>query len=410
MTKRIDRYLFGLIIVPLFGTLVVAAMLLVLDRMLRLFDFVINEGGPVSVVWRMLGNLLPEYLSLGIPIGVMLGILLAFRRLAMSSELDTLLAVGVSYKRLLRVPFLFACVFAVVNFGIVGWLQPVTRYAYENLRFELRSGALGASIKVGEFADLGGGLTLRVEESRNQGADLRGLFVRAAGAAKDGRDGQIVAATAARGTFLATDDPEFILLRLQDGTLVHSPSADATPRVLGFAQHDLPIRLPEMATFRKRGEGNLEATLPELLRTMVTATDATEQRSASASFNRRIVQCVIMFLLPFLAVPMAVPPKRSTSALGVFLSIIALVTFHKLTEYGERMGTLGRIDPVLAQWVPFALFLGLALWLFRVLERPGGQPIGALDRWFGKITGFVSGLAGKLVRRQKWSDDVLSAG
>ena len=99
MTKRIDRYLFGLIIVPLFGTLVVAAMLLVLDRMLRLFDFVINEGGPVSVVWRMLGNLLPEYLSLGIPIGVMLGILLAFRRLAMSSELDTLLAVGVSQDR-----------------------------------------------------------------------------------------------------------------------------------------------------------------------------------------------------------------------------------------------------------------------------------------------------------------------
>jgi lipopolysaccharide export system permease protein len=225
-----------------------------------------------------------------------------------------------------------------------------------------------------------------------------------------GKDGQIVAATAARGTFLATDDPEYILLRLSDGTLVHSPKPGATPRVLAFAQHDLPIRLPEMATFRKRGEGNLEATLPELLHTMVTATDATEQRSASASFNRRIVQCVIMFLLPFLALPMAVPPKRSTSALGVFLSIIALVTFHKFTEYGERMGTLGRIDPVLAQWVPFALFLGVALWLFRVLERPGGQPIGALDRWFGKITGFLSGLAGKLVRRQNWADDVLSAG
>ena len=410
MTKRIDRYVFSLILVPLVGTLVVAAMLLVLDRMLRLFDFVINEGGPVSVVWRMLGNLLPEYLSLGIPIGVMLGILLAFRRLAMSSELDTLLAVGVSYKRLLRVPFMFAMVFAVANFFIVGWLQPVTRYAYENLRFELRSCALGASIKVGEFANLGGGMTLRVEESRNQGADLRGLFVRVATKDSGGKDGQVIAATAARGTFLATDDPEYILLRLREGTLVHSPRADATPRVLGFAQHDLPIRLPDMATFRKRGEGNLEATLPELLRTMLTATDKQEQRSASASFNRRIVQCVIMFVLPFLAMAMAVPPKRSTSALGVFLSIIALVTFHKFTEYGERMGTLGRVDPVLAQWVPYALFLGMALWLFRVLERPGGQPIGALDRWFGKITGFLSGLAGKLVRRQKWSDDVLSAG
>jgi lipopolysaccharide export system permease protein len=139
---RFDRYLARLIIVPLVSSLVIAAMLLLLDRMLRLFDFVMNEGGPVDVVWRMLGNLLPEYLSLGIPIGVMMGVLLAFRTLALSSELDALRAVGISYWRLLRVPFLFAGVFAIINFGIVGFLQPVSRYAYENLRYELRSGAL----------------------------------------------------------------------------------------------------------------------------------------------------------------------------------------------------------------------------------------------------------------------------
>ena len=74
----IDRYLARKIAVPLLGTLILAAMLLVLDKMLRLFDFVVTAGGPVSVVWRMLANLLPEYFSLGIPIGLMLGILLAF--------------------------------------------------------------------------------------------------------------------------------------------------------------------------------------------------------------------------------------------------------------------------------------------------------------------------------------------
>ncbi|MBC7521145.1 MAG: hypothetical protein H7268_08645, partial [Sandarakinorhabdus sp.] len=49
---RFDRYLARLIVVPLVSSLVTAAMLLLLDRMLRLFDFVMNEGGPVSVVWR----------------------------------------------------------------------------------------------------------------------------------------------------------------------------------------------------------------------------------------------------------------------------------------------------------------------------------------------------------------------
>jgi hypothetical protein len=61
--QLVDRYLARNIAVPLVGTLVLAAMLLVLDKMLRLFDFVINAGGPVSVVWRMLANLLPEYFS-----------------------------------------------------------------------------------------------------------------------------------------------------------------------------------------------------------------------------------------------------------------------------------------------------------------------------------------------------------
>ena len=375
--------------------------------MLRLFDFVMNEGGPVSVVWRMLGNLLPEYLSLGIPIGVMMGILLAFRKLATTSELDALRAVGISYNRLLAAPFLFATVFAVINFGIVGFLQPVSRYAYENLRFELRSGALGASIRVGEFAALGKRMTLRVEESKNQGADLHGLFVRAAG-----KDGQVLAVTAARGTFLSTDDPDVILLRLKNGTLVHSPAGGGVPRVLSFEQHDLPVNLPAMTNFRKRGEGNLERTLPELGRSVFDpkATPAA-RRDAGATFNRRLVQCLVMFVLPFLSVALGVPPKRSTSALGVFVAIIMLVTFHKLTEYGERMASLGRVDPVLAQWVPFLGFIALSLWLYRVIAYvPGGQPIGALDRWSGKFGALLSGLAARLVRRQNWRDDALSAG
>jgi len=404
---RFDRYLAKLIIVPLVSSLVIAAMLLVLDRMLRLFDFVMNEGGPVDVVWRMLGNLLPEYLALGIPIGVLMGILMAFRSLATSSELDALRAVGISYGRLLRVPLLFACVFAVINFGIVGFMQPVSRYAYENLRYELRSGALGASIKVGEFANLGKGMTLRVEQSLDGGADLRGLFVRA-----DGKEGQSLAVTATRGTFLSTDDPDVILLRLSDGTLIHSPGGGQVPRVLSFEQHDLPVTLPAMTSFRKRGEGNMERTLPELGATILDKSATPEaQRDASATFHRRLVQCLVMFILPFLGLALGVPPKRSTSALGVFVSLIALITFHKLTEYGERMGSLGRVDPVLAQWVPFLGFIALSLWLYRTQAFvPGGQPLGLLERWFSKLTGAFSSLAARLLRRNTWRDDALSAG
>src|SRR5579884_1819112 len=118
----IDRYLAKSIAVPLFGSLILAAMLLLLDKMLRLFQYVVDAGGPVSVVWKMLANLLPEYLSLGIPIGLMLGILLAFRKLALSSELDALRGIGVGYGRLLRIPFMYAVPLMILNLFIVGYL------------------------------------------------------------------------------------------------------------------------------------------------------------------------------------------------------------------------------------------------------------------------------------------------
>src|SRR5215211_1942042 len=184
------------IAVPLVGTLILAAMLLVLDKMLRLFQYVVDAGGPVSVVWRMLANLLPEYFSLGIPIGLLLGILLAFRKLALSSELDALRGIGIGYGRLLRVPFAYAVPLAIINLGIVGYLEPYTHYRYEGLRFELKSGALGAAIKVGEFNNLGRKLTLRIDRSEREGTQLHGIFV------STEEKGTRIAATAEHGRFL----------------------------------------------------------------------------------------------------------------------------------------------------------------------------------------------------------------
>lgn len=364
------------------GTLILSAMLLVLEKMLRLFDFVASEGGPVSVVWRMLANLIPEYLSLGIPIGLMLGILLAFRRLATSSELDVLRGVGMSYGRLMRVPYAFALTLALVNLAIVGFVQPYARYAYEGLRFELRSGALGASIKVGEFTNLGERMTLRIEESSNEGRNLSGIFIRGQNA-----DGQRVSATAAQGQFLATDDPDTIILRLTRGTLVHESPGFATPRVLSFDRHDLPIPLPKIAAFRTRGSADRERTIPELLRVGNDGAEALSTRLESrANFHFRLVEVVAMLLIPLMAIALAIPPKRSTSSLGVFLSIVILVTQHKINEYAEALGARGVVDPFLALWVPFLLFAALAVWMYYMVAHvPGGQPIGALERFAGKI-------------------------
>ena len=380
----IDRYIFRLVVFPMLGVFALAASLLLLDKMLRLFDFVAVEGGPIGVVFKMLGALIPEYASLAIPLGLLLGILLAFRKLATSSELDVMRAVGLGYNRLLRVPYMITFVLMAVNIALVFFIQPLSRYYYEQMEYELRSGALGASIKVGEFTTLADRMALRIEESEDDGRRLVGIFARVANT-----KGQVLSISAREGAFLATsDDPDTIILRLTDGTIVQDTSGEnTTPRVLSFTRHDLPIDLPTIEEFRARGDAEREYILPELLRIGWSDDQPEAKRDASqASFNFRAVEVVMMLMMPLLAVALAIPPKRSTSALGVFVSIIMVVSYHKVNQYGEDVAALGRVDPILALWGPFVIFAGLILWMYyRVAYVPGGQAIGALETAFDKL-------------------------
>ncbi|GGY94466.1 LPS export ABC transporter permease LptF [Novosphingobium colocasiae] len=380
--SAIDRYIFRLVLMPMVGIFLLAASLLILDKMLRLFDFVAAEGGPVGVVFRLLANMLPEYASLAIPLGLMLGILLAFRKLATSSELDVMRAVGLSYTRLLRVPLILTVVMAGANLAIVGYLQPLSRYYYEELNYELKSGALGASIKVGEFTTLKDRIALRIDESQDDGRKLIGIFARVAD-----KKGQVLSISARQGQFLALQgQPDTIIFRLIDGQIIQDEPGKVS-RVLTFSRHDMPIDLPEVEKFRQRGGKDREYLLPELLRlSWNDALPKAERVSSLANFNYRMVEVIMMLMLPFLAVALAIPPKRSTSALGVFVSIVMVVAYHKVNEYAQDVATLGRVDPWIALWGPFVIFGILIAWMYyRVAYVPGGQAIGWLETASGRL-------------------------
>ena len=225
-------------------------------------------------------------------------------------------------------------------------------------------------------------MTVRIEESRDNGNQLSGLFVYA-----ESKSGQSIAVTAEEGQFLRTDDPDTILLRLEKGTLVHDAPSYKTPRVLSFTSHDVPIPLPRIENFRARGGKDREYVINELMRIGGDGTKPVLERDkAWSNFHFRLVEVAMMLLLPFLAVALAVPPKRSTSALGVFLAIVMVVTYHKINEYAEGVGGMGIVDPFIALWAPFLLFAALILWMYHIIAHvPGGQPIGALEVFAAKV-------------------------
>ncbi|MEP7129782.1 MAG: LptF/LptG family permease, partial [Sphingomicrobium sp.] len=321
----------------------------------------------------------------------MLGILLAFRKLALSSELDSMRGIGIGYGRLLRIPYAYAIPLALTNLFIVGYLEPYTHYRYEGLRFDLKSGALGASIKVGEFNQLGNHLTVRIDRSENKGTQLHGIFIQ-----MDDPGGMSVAATAEQGRFLSTDDPDTILFRLTKGRLVQDSPKFAAPRTLAFELYDLPVKLPAIDQFRGRG-GTVsdELFLYELWKVGYggRAPDHRQMLEAQAAFNMRLVEVMMMLMLPLLAVSLAVPPKRSSSSIGIFLGILIIVAYHKVNQYAEQAATNEQLNPIVALWVPLVVLTVLILWMYHVLaHKPGGQPIGTLERFATKSAKAVRAL------------------
>ena len=371
MFNRLDRYIIRQVLGPLIMTLGVAAMLLLLERMLRLFDFVVNQGGPVEVVFRLLGSLVPHYLGLALPLGLFLGVLVAFRKLSMNSELDAIRTSGVSLVRILRPLFMLTIVLMALNVALVSYIQPFSRYAYFGLVFDLRSGALGASIKVGEFVALSDDMVLRIDESRDNGAELIGVFLE-----RTLKDGRHLTITADRGGFFSTSNRQHVILRLYNGRLVNLNEGHGKPRVLTFDVQDIRIELPTFEAFRDRGKEYLELTMPELWARLDEPTlTAAEYNQLRGNLHWRLATTLLFLFAPFLGCALGITNKRTGRSLGLVVGITLVIVFNELLEVGETM-IAGGAAPYASIWPMLVGMAALSVWFFHIRAyRVGGDPL-----------------------------------
>ena len=299
----IDRYILRTVATPLVLALCIAGMLLLLEQMLRLFDFVLAEQGPVDVVWRMLANLLPHYLSLALPLGAFLGILLAFRNLSLSSELDALSSSGASFGRLMRPIYLLVTTLMLADFLLVGYVQPYAGYQYRQIRFDVTSGALGIKIPQGEFVDISDDATIRLGAIDPETREAKDVFLEL----RD-EDGSRTVVTAKNGS-IATD-PEItnVLLTLRNARQLFIEPDASTFQVLDSAAIDLEIKLPAIAVFRPRGGEEDEATFTELLNFLRSpnASASAVWNDYRAGFHWRLIHPLTFMVMPILAVAMGV--------------------------------------------------------------------------------------------------------
>ena len=102
MLKLLDRYLIREMFLPFVLGLVVLTFLLQVPPFLQQSELLVAGGVPWSTILRALYMLLPQALSITIPMAVLLGILVGFGRLAADREFVAMQACGVSLVRLLR--------------------------------------------------------------------------------------------------------------------------------------------------------------------------------------------------------------------------------------------------------------------------------------------------------------------
>ena len=366
----LDRYIARLMFIPLVATLVITASLLLLVRMAELLDLVVGEGGTGGTVLHLLSNLTPQYVAFGIPLGLLMAVLLAFRRLALNSELDAMLGTGVSYLRMLKVPMLFSAACSLLTLVVVGYAQPLSSYDQEKLMFDLQHGVLGVSIKVGEFTPLGNGIVVRVEKSSQGGRDLQRVF-----ASTTDADGRTVVIFAARGALVESADGRSVIVRLFDGNITRVDAKSAQGQSGAFETYEIPLSPTPAPAFRTRGEREREMTLSELVEKLRDPSSAeTVSNEAKAGVYRRAAQVLVLFFLPLLAMALARPPLRSASGMRLFFALAGFIIYNELSLFGERLGFSGQAQPFEAQAVSFVAFAAACVVCFvYVAFSPGAR-------------------------------------
>ncbi len=358
----VDRYILRAIATPLILALCVAGMLLLLENMLRLFDFVLAEQGPVDVVWRMLANLVPHYLGLSLPLGTFLGIMLAFRNLSLSSELDALSSSGASFGRLLRPVYAMVAVLMVVDFLLVSYIQPFAQYEYRQISFDVTSGALGIKIPPGEFIQISDNVTIRLGEINADTRDARNIFLE-----RINDDGGKTIVTARRASISTTPEITSLLMKLEQGRQVIIDPLGERIHALNFDSFDLEVALPSIEVFRARGGDEQEATFNEIisLLSQETAESSPLYVDYRAGLHWRIIHPLTFLVMPILAIAVGVTGRRRTSTLKPILGVAILIVYHELLEeWGMVVASEGRISPYISMWGIFAIFTFVSIFFY----------------------------------------------
>lgn len=357
----IDRYILKRVTWPLSAGMLICMAALLLQQLIRLLDLFANRGGPVTVVLKMLGNLVPQYLSIAIPAAFFVAVLYAVLRMSNDSELDAIRGSGISLRRIAAPMMVIAVLLTVASAIVVGFVQPYTRYAYRALVYLVTETSWNSAIERGAFFHGFGGKTILIGDIADGGRTLSRVFIQETDYA-----GNNVIVTAAYGELAV--DPQTLsrTLILRDGIRIDSKPDGRRGQASTFHESKLPLEVVAPEPFRQRGSKHSELSLWELMRAYRHPTRELPREEVSSELNYRIAYTLSVLLLPLIAIPMGLAPRRQPASIRIIIGIAALVIYNHILQFGQDMVEGGHMSAFVAIWIPFLVLALGSIHLFNV--------------------------------------------
>jgi lipopolysaccharide export system permease protein len=295
-------------------------------------------------VLELIGLGAAQNVAILLPIGLLLGIVLAFGRLYHDSEMAAAQACGVGVGRVAVAVWLLAlpvtASIALLNLEIA----PRAAAAEANMRNEaLRAGIL-APLAPGKFRSFAGGRIVVYARAAEANGDLSDVFV------KRSNGLSIETTVARRAHYTASGDGQSEDITLYDGERLEGIPGDNRYHIMRFVSQLIPIRTPDSAQRPARVD---EMSTQELL--------ASHDVKLRAELQWRIGLPVMTLVLTLLAVPLGRLRPRQGRYAHVWVAVLVFALYANLALAGRTWMEHGKIASGIGLWWVHGLFLLLTL-------------------------------------------------
>ena len=315
-----------------------------------------------GILLTLMAYRLPAYLELILPLGLFIGILLAYGRLYVDSEMIVLSACGMSEARLIVYTLISSSLVALIVAVFSLYLGPEGVRASEELLAEQRNRTDFETLKPARFHELDSGRG--VSYAKSMSADkqqLNQVFIAELAKENSNSDPTILVAESGQTVVNTQYDQKFLLLK--NGRRYIGRPGDANYEIVEFDEYSqiLPEQDYDIASKK--------AT--DALTTLKLMEEKTDQ--ANAALQWRLSLPVLVLILGFMAVPLSRTEPRK-GRYGKMIPAILLYIIYLVVANGAR----GLIEEGKAPFPAFLWFVHgcsfvVSLFLFagkNLIEKP----------------------------------------